>query len=130
MKSICILFLGLFIMTSAAVAGPNSQSYYEIEIKARELTLESMEKRLACMNDNCPLADQFAIDEEYIQKIDLMHEGYSTTPSQLAAWYTQHAKEAESYFLTSPRLQIRLDELNISFDTLSDSIKTLLEAQQ
>ncbi|MDH3393797.1 MAG: hypothetical protein OEL66_07295 [Desulfobulbaceae bacterium] len=130
MKNIFIIFCCLLMSIEVAAAEQSPQTYYEIEIKARELTLEGMEKRLECMLAGCSVSEQLAIDERYQEKIMAMHEEYSTTSSQLAAWYTHHALETENYFLTSPQLQMRLDELETSFETLSDKINILLEVRQ
>jgi hypothetical protein len=126
-----ILTIVLFIVTTSGIAfaGIDPQTYFEIEVKARQMTLAGMDKRLACMKNGCPLAEQYAIDEEYRQKILNMYEEYGTTPSRLSAWYTHHAEETKNYLLTHPRLQLQFDDLDYSFETLSDAINTLLEAR-
>lgn len=129
MKHVLIL---LFLLTPAAVvaAAIDPETYYEIEVRARELNIEGMEARLLCMQNGCDLQSQYAIDEEYQKRNILLHEEYDITPSQLAGWYTQNMEETEKYLLTSPNLQLQLEHLSFSYENLSDAITTLQEAQQ
>ena len=130
MKGIFFLLFCIIFLPSIAAAEMNPQAYYELEIQARELTLEGMQKRLTCMRSDCQAPAQYAIDEEYQQKIMTLHEKNGTTPSRLAAWYTHHAVEAENYRLTNPQLQMRFDALSDSYEKISDEIKKLMETQQ
>lgn len=130
MKGTFLLLLCIVFFPNIAAAEMNPQAYYELEIQARELTLEGLKKRLACIRSNCELPAQYAIDEEYQQKIMTLHEKAGTTPSRLAAWYTNHAAETENYRLVNPQLQMQLDTLSGSFEEHSDEIKKLMEIQQ
>jgi hypothetical protein len=129
MKNFLTILFFLLTTSGTALAGMDPQTYFEIEIRARQLTLESMEQRLACMKNGCPLPEQYAIDEECWQRILGMHSEYSITPSRLSGWYSNHMNETEGYLLSHPRLKLQLDDLDTSFETFSDAITTIREAQ-
>ena len=104
-------------------------TYFEIEIRARQLTLDGMEARLLCMQNDCPESELHTLDQDNFNKVLAMHEEYGTTPSRLSGWYSNHMQETEGYLLNNPQIMIRLDELETSFEALSDAIKTLAEVQ-
>ena len=129
MKRSIPIVIALMLTAGAAFAGATPQLFYKIEIQARELANEGLQKRLACMRAACPVARQFAIDETFRQKVLELHARYATTPSKLSGWYAQHIDEAKAYLLANPRVRQRLDDLAVAHEELSDKITPLLETQ-
>ena len=129
MKRSIAIVIALVLAAGVVFAGPTPRLFYQIEIQARELTNEGLEKRLACMRAACSVARQFAIDEAYRKKVLEVHSRHATTPSKLSGWYSHHIPEATTYLLANPRVRQRLDDLATTHEELSDKITPLLETQ-
>lgn len=130
MKKVLMTIIAVLLAT-AAHAELNSATYFEIEIKARELTITGMRERLACMQDqNCPASQAAEIDEASQTAISNMYMEYNTSPSRVAAYYTHNSKVVDNYFRYNIELQVTMNQLAAIYDSVSDEIKPLLEEQQ
>jgi hypothetical protein len=129
MKKILMTIMAV-LLTTAAHAELSPATYFEIEIKARELTITGMRERLTCMQDlSCPDSQAAEIDEASQTTISNMYQGYNTTPSRIATYYTQNSQAVDDYFRYNIELQVTMNQLTATFESVSDEIKPLLEEQ-
>lgn len=130
MKKTLITIMTLLLITATAYAELNPTTYFEIEIKARQLAITGMQERLACMQDqNCPDSRAAEIDEIFQAVIINMYMKYNTTPSQVAAYYTHNSQAVDDYLRYNINLQVTLNQLTATFESVSDKIRPLLEMQ-
>lgn len=122
-------FLFLTLLGASLLAQITPAVYFEIEIKAQQMTIEGQEKRLACMQAGCSMQEQYNIDGEYQTKIFNMYSQYGTSPSKMAAYYTHHDKEVDAFLENDEALQFQMDQLNETFEMISEEIRALVEAQ-
>ena len=106
-----------------------SELYFELEIKAQEMTIEGQKKRLECMQNSCPMSAQYKIDGDYQTKISQIYEEQGTTPSKVAAYYTHHYKDIDKYLEENNTIQTKLEELTQTYEEISQEIRALVEAQ-
>ena len=129
MKKILMTIIAVLLAT-VAHAELSPATYFEIEIKARELTIAGMQERLACMQDqNCPTGQAAEIDAVSQATISNMYLEHNTTPSRIAAYYTHNSQAVDDYFRYNIELQVTMNQLTATFESVSDEIKPLLEEQ-
>jgi len=123
-----LLLIGLLSATIYADITP--KIYFELEIKAQELTIEGQKKRLVCMQNSCPMSEQYQIDGDYQTKIFDIYEKEGTTPSKIAAYYTHNYKAIDAYLENDEILKSQLNELTQTYEETSQEIRAQVEAQQ
>ena len=130
MKKTLLTIAAVLLTTTTASAELTPATYFEIEVKARELMISGMEERLACMqNPDCPDNQAAEIDESAQSAILNMHMEYDTTPSLVAGYYTNNSQAVDDYFRYNIDLQVTLNQLTDSYESISDAITPLLEAR-
>jgi hypothetical protein len=122
-----ILLAGLLVVSLFAEMTP--ERYYELEMKAQDVTLEGKQVQLACAQRECSVSDIYVIDGEYQAKVFEVYKEYGTTPSKIAVYYTHNEKEIKQYLLKNESLQNQMYNNLQTFEMISSDIQNLLEAQ-
>ncbi|RLB75752.1 MAG: hypothetical protein DRH06_07335 [Deltaproteobacteria bacterium] len=123
-----ILFLA-GLLSISTYANMTSELYFELELKAQEMTIQGQNERLQCMQNSCPMSAQYKIDGDYQTKIFQVYQEQGTTPSKVAAYYTHNYKKIDTYLKENESLKNKMDELSQTFEEISQQIRTLVEAQ-
>ena len=125
------IITAIYILLAAPFAlAMDPATYFEIEVAARQITIDGMQARLACMQDSdCPSSRAASIDEETQTRVVNRHLESDISPSRLAAYYSQNTKAINDYLAHDLNLQITLNQLTATFDSLSDEINALLEQE-
>lgn len=127
LKTTKILLLTL-VGTSSLMA-LDIETYYDLDIKAMQMSLEGSKERLACIQASCPLGEQYAIDDKVQEEIEILYENAGTTPSKHIGFYTQNAKEAQAYYDNDPTLQETYRTLTDEIEAINSQLKTLMEVK-
>jgi len=109
----------------AAVAGYglDTQSYFELEIKAMELTVQSYERQLECCQRGCSDDELQRIRFENHQKTGELFTRYGTTGGKWLAYYTRHRAELDPLYKNSEWAR-QLDELRRRLEELDQQLQT------
>jgi len=127
MKKI-VLLIGLLGMSLFAEMTP--EKYYELELKAQEITFEGKEMQLSCAQRKCLLSEIYNIDGEYQSKVSNLYTQYGTTPSKIIVYYTHNEKKINQYLSENIALQNKLDENLEKFEAKSQQIENQIEENQ
>jgi len=120
--------IGLLLTLSILyLVGLDIKTYYELDIKAMELTLEGSKERLKCLKANCPLTEQYAIDDKVQKSISELYMEAGTTPSKHIGYYMQHSVEAKAYYDNNETLQERYKTLQEDIEDINSQLKTIME---
>ena len=130
MKTIFIKVLFVSTISMVSLFALDIPTYYALDLQAMKLSLEGSKERLACLEENCPKEDQFAIDDKVQSRIFRLYASKGTTPSKHAGYYAQHQKEIQAYFDRNASLQEEYAALEQEIEEVSKSIKALMEGGQ
>ncbi len=120
----------LVLLSGSTVMALNVPEYYDLDIKAMEMTLEGSKERLSCMQNACPLEEQYAIDDRVQKQIETLYANAGTTPSKHIGFYTRNVKEAKAYYDNNPTLQERYQTLIDEIEAINSQLKVIMEATQ
>lgn len=124
------IFLLIGLLAIGAYANMTVEKYFELKVKAQEMTLQGQKERLQCMQKSCPMPEQYKIDGDYQTKIFEIYQKQNTTPSKVAAYYTHHSKEIDNYLQNNEALQSKLNTLKQTYEEISQEIRAQVEAHQ
>ena len=126
MKKVSIIGLGL-IVSCVSLMGLDIETYYKLDIKAMEMTLEGSKERLACLKRKCSLTEQYAIDDKVQQEIQEFYRSFNTTGSKLIGFYTQNSEDARAYYDKNETLQEQYFQLTEEIEEVNSELKVLME---
>ena len=121
-----VLIIGL-IIGCISLMGLDIKTYYKLDIKAMEITLEGAKERLSCLKRDCPLSEQYAIDDKVQQQIQKLNQSFNTTGSKLIGFYTQNSEEAKAYYDKNETLQEQYSQLTEEIEKVNSKLKILME---
>jgi hypothetical protein len=124
------IFLLVGLLFAGAYAHMTPEKYFELELKAQEMTIQGQQERLKCMQNSCPISQQYKIDGDFQAKIFQIYQEQATTPSKIAAYYTYNSKEIDSYLQKNELLKNKLNNLGQTYEEISQKIRTLVETQK
>jgi len=105
-------------------------TYYEVDIKSMQISIEGSKEVLACLKSECPLQEQYALDDTIQQNLRDLFESVDSTPSKHAGFYMKHQEEVRAYYENNSTLQEKYLQLKYELETINNHIKTLREAQK
>jgi len=106
------------------------QKYWDLEIKIRTLTVEGMQKRLDCLNEDCNLDKQMFISNEYEKKIANLFRDYNTTPSKELIYENRNRKALQKYLQENENVLNRIENIKEQFENYSNQITAVMENKQ
>ena len=120
----------LTTVTALSLMGLDNETYYKLDIQAMQMTLDGAKERLHCLEDQCPLNEQYAIDDRVQQKIVTLYTEAGTTPSKHSGYYTQHSQTLKSYYDNNSALSETYLTLQDEIEAVNSQLKTLMEQDQ
>lgn len=127
MKRLLKIGLLVSIASLSLLVGLDIPTYYQLDIKAMEMTLEGSKERLSCLKNDCPLIKQYAIDDRVQQGINDLYLSFETTPSKHIGYYTQNSVDARAYYDNNETLQEIYRTLQDKIEDVNSQIKTIME---
>ena len=113
------------ITPKGLLAGLDETSYFYLEIRAKELTLEGLRKQRECLeSDSCSEENLIRITEDTQAKITKLYQEAGSTPAQAAAYYTTHRTSLDMLYKEGTYAQ-RLQELQRAIEEEDARINTL-----
>lgn len=129
MKKILIQALLFSSISTVSLLALDIPTYYDLEIKSLEFSLEGSKERLACLHANCSTEEQYAIDDKVQLKIQNLYMSQGTTPSKHIGFYTKHEKEVKAYYDNNITLQEKYQLLTNEVESINSQLKSIMEAQ-
>jgi len=126
MKRVSIIGLGL-IISCVSLMGLDIKTYYKLDIKAMEMTLEGSKERLACLKRKCSLNEQYSIDDKVQKEIQEFYQSFNTTGSKLIGFYTQNSEGARAYYDKNETLQEKYTQLTENIEEVNSELKIFME---
>jgi len=127
MKGLLKIGLLVSIASLSLLMGLDIPTYYQLDIKAMEMTLEGSKERLSCLRNDCSLSEQYAIDDRVQQSINDLYLSFETTPSKHIGYYTQNSVDARAYYDNNETLQEIYRTLQDKIEDVNSQIKTIME---
>jgi hypothetical protein len=127
MKRLLKIGLLVSIASLSLLMGLDIPTYYQLDIKAMEMTLEGSKERLSCLRNDCSLSEQYAIDDRVQQSINDLYLSFETTPSKHIGYYTQNSVDARAYYDNNETLQEIYRTLQDKIEDVNSQIKTIME---
>jgi hypothetical protein len=127
MKRLLKIGLLVSIASLSLLVGLDIPTYYQLDIKAMEMTLEGSKERLSCLKNDCPLTEQYAIDDKVQQSVSDLYLNFGTTPSKHIGYYTQNSVDARAYYDNNETLQEIYRTLQDKIEDVNSQIKTIME---
>ena len=113
-----------------SLMGLDIPTYYELDIKAMEMTLEGSKERLTCLKNNCSLNEQYAIDDRVQESINQLYMNYGTTPSKHIGFYTQNSTKARKFYENNETLKEIYFTLQDKIENINSQLKTIMEEKE
>jgi hypothetical protein len=105
-------------------------TYYDVDIRSMEISIEGSKEVLACLKSGCPLQEQYALDDTIQQNLRDLFASVGSTPSKHAGFYMKHQKEVQEYYDNNTTLQETYAKLKKELEAVNSEIKTLREEQK
>ena len=117
----------LSLIGTSSLMALDISTYYDLDIKAMQMTLEGSKERLSCMKNACPQNELYAIDDRVQEKISLLYAKAGTTPSKHIGFYTRNVKEAKAYYANNEILQNKYASLTDAIEAVNSQLKVMME---
>ena len=105
-------------------------SYYNLDIKVIEISIEGGKERLACLKRGCPIEEQYKIYEKMQEKINTVYANEGTTASKQIGFYSRNSIEARKYYDDNQTLQEKYPSLREERENISQNILMIRGAKQ
>lgn len=102
-------------------------SYIEIELETRELTVQGMETRLTLLEIE---SDIETINEEDLRtynQIQKVYNRYHCTPTEHLVYGAEYEGDVALYFVMHPEPQAKMNQIEDRFEYVSQQIRRLTE---
>lgn len=105
-------------------------TYYDVDIKSMEISIEGSKKVLHLLKSHALLQEQYAVDDELQKNLRNLFASVDSTPSKHAGFYMKHQKEVQDFYENDTSLQEQYAALKQELETINKQIKTLREEQK
>lgn len=122
------LILILSIATSTFAL--DIKTYFDLDIKALEISLRDSQRKLQCIKDNCSLDEKYSINTQTQNDIEDLFSEKNTTTSKHAGFYMQNKKYIDKYYSENLQLKNRYQSLINQIESINSKIKSLMESPQ
>jgi hypothetical protein len=107
-----------------AAADLTPQTYVVADIKARQVTITGMEKRLVLLQGGKGINDQMALSSQTQDQVNTVYKQSGTTAQSHAAYAASHAKEITAWLNQHPEIMTQYNQLRTRFLQLSGSLES------
>lgn len=122
------LILILSIATSTFAL--DIKTYFDLDIKALEISLRDSQRKLQCIKDNCSLDEKYSINTQTQNDIEDLFSEKNTTTSKHTGFYMQNKKYIDKYYSENLQLKNRYQSLINQIESINSKIKSLMESPQ
>jgi len=129
LKSIGKTFL-LVSTLSATIFAMDVATYYDIDIKSMQISIEGSKKVLFLLKSGAPLQEQYAVDDELQQNLRNLFASADSTPSKHAGFFMTHQKEVQDFYENDTTLQEQYAQLKEELESVNKQIKSIREEQK
>ena len=105
-------------------------TYYSVDIKSIEVSIEGSKKVLSLLKRHVPLQEQYAVDDELQQNLSRLFSSVDSTPSKHAGFYMKHQKEVQDFYDNNMTLQEQYATLKEKLENVNQQIKMIREEQK
>jgi len=132
MKYIKVTSKTLLLATlfSTSIVAMDVATYYDVDIKSIQISIEGSKKVLACLESGCSLQEQYALDDTIQKNLRDLFASVDSTPSKHAGFYMRHQQEVQEYYENNITLQEKYQELKKELETVNSKIKIQREEQK
>ena len=120
----------LTLMLSSSLTAMDVATYYDVDIKTFQISIEGSKKVLKLMQSGAPLQELHRVDEETQKRLVELFASVNSTPSKHAGFYMKHQKEVWAYYENNATLQEKYQELKEELEATNQQIKMIREANK
>lgn len=117
------------ILLSNPLFAMDVATYYEVDIKSMQISVESSQKVLLLLRSGAPLEEQYTIINETQEKLRKLFTSVDSTPSKHAGYYMKHQKEVKDFYENNSTLQEQYLQLEEKLENTNKKIQTIREAK-
>jgi len=118
------------ILLSNPLVAMDVASYYDVDIKSMQISVESSKKVLLLLRNGATLEEQYTIIDETQEKLRKLFASVGSTPSKHAGYYMKHQKEVKDFYENNSTLQELYLQLEEELESINKNIQTIREAKQ
>jgi len=118
------------ILLSNPLVAMDVASYYDVDIKSMQISVESSKKVLLLLRNGATLEEQYTIIDETQEKLRKLFASVGSTPSKHAGYYMKHQKEVKDFYDNNSTLQELYLQLEEELESINKNIQTIREAKQ
>ncbi len=105
-------------------------TYYDVDIKAMQISVESSQKVFLLLRSGATLEEQYTVINETQEKLRKLFSSVGTTPSKHAGYYMKHQKEVKDFYENDSTLQDQYAQLEEKLENINKKIQTIREAKK
>lgn len=116
----------LIASVSAYAQSLSPQSFVQIDIAAREITLDGMNARVILLSSgSVTQEEELALDQANQQAVTDMYRTYGTTANAHTLYSTHNAQAITNWLEQNPEWQAHYDDIAAEFESLSAQLDGL-----
>ncbi|RFA30104.1 hypothetical protein CAI21_07845 [Alkalilimnicola ehrlichii] len=101
------------------------ETFLQLEVEVRELTLAGMERRIELLANQATRVEDTSLDNRTRRTIDAVYAEYGTSAGEHAAYGRQNSQAIEAWLDDNPSWKFRLLYLDNQFETLSERMQAI-----
>jgi len=117
------------ILLSNPLLAMDVATYYDVDIKSMQISVESSKKVLLLLQSGATLEEQYTVINETQEKLKNLFASVDSTPSRHAGYYMKHQKEVKDFYENNSALQDQYLELEEKLENINKTIQTIREAK-
>ncbi len=118
------------ILLSNSLFAMDVATYYDVDIKAMQISVESSQKVFLLLRSGATLEEQYTVINETQEKLRKLFSSVDSTPSKHAGYYMKHQKEVKDFYENDSTLQDQYAQLEEKLENINKKIQTIREAKQ
>ncbi len=116
----------LIISVSAYAQSMTPQSFAQIDIAVREITLDGMNERVMLLSSgSVTQEEELALDQAHQQVVTEMYRSYNTTANAHTLYGTRNAQAIANWIEQNPEWQAHYDDIAAEFASTSAQLDGL-----
>ena len=124
------MVLSFFFLATPIISAAQQltvEDYVNLDLTARQLTLDGAKARLALLQDGADVATQVRQDNQIRQQVDNLYHAAGMTAAGTLNWAARHAQAIADYLARYPNRQADYDRLASQLDEVSRRIDALVK---
>jgi len=117
------------ILLSNPLLAMDVATYFDVDIKAMQISVKSSQKVLLLLQSGASLEEQYTIIDETQEKLRKLFTSVDSTPSKHAGYYMKHQKEVKDFYENNSTLKEQYLQLEEKLENINKTIQTIREAK-